>query len=325
MLEIVKEVNEYKRRARRVYPCTVNRASSIGMPCLRYLVYCRTHWESQALPSLGLQYIFDEGNMHEDAVLDVLRKSGMQVTEQQRSFELRGYNVTGHIDGKIIDDGMAIPLEIKSSEPYSWSKMDTPQDMINTNKIWWRKYPSQMQTYIAGCYGIEGDKPGNIKCKVSDARGIMITKNKLNGWLKQIEFTNNDEFLNDILNKALIINKHVDEGTLPDPIEPDEDTCGRCSFKTICIPDVDFGETLAMVDNEYLFGLLTERQSLIQVFKRYNVIDKEVKNAIKGWGNRLLGQFHLSGKWINKKAFTVSESRYWKSNVKFLGEVNNED
>ena len=323
MINIVDIVDEYIKRSRKVYPCHVNRASSIGHPCLKYLTYCRTHWQTQSLPNIGLQYIFNEGNTHEDALLDLLKKSGLRVIEQQRAFELP-FKVTGHIDGKIVvsdnPHDPTIPLEIKSSEPYSWGKMDTPEDMLNSNKIWWKKYPAQAQMYIAGCNGITGDEIGKIKCRIPDAPGIMITKNKLNGRLKQINFINNDEFLNDLLHKATIINNHIKEGTLPDPIEPDENTCGRCSFKTICIPDVTFGEGLSMEDNPYLLGLLEERNALIPASKRYKEIDKEVKAAIKGWGNHLLGQFHVTGKNIDKKASQVSASQYWKSTIKFLGE-----
>lgn len=339
MINIVEIIDEYKLRSRRIFPCHTNRASSIGMPCLRYLVYSRTHWQSQSLPNLGLQYVFDEGSLHESAVLNLLTKAGITLVEQQRSCEFKKFKITAHIDTSLVPIPtktcqscgsthniqteqyiQSIPLELKSSEPYTWAKMNTPQDMINSNKIWWRKYPGQMQMYIAMCYGIEGDKPGNIKCLVPDAIGIMLTKNKLNGRLKQIEFKNDDEFLNDLLNKCTIINGHVDAGTLPEPIEPDEDVCGRCSFKMICIPDVDFGDTLSMEDNEYLLGLLSERESLIPAKKRYAEIDKEVKNGIKGWKNSLLGSFHISGKFIDKKAFSVAASRYWKSNIRFLGE-----
>ncbi len=329
MIDIIKTVDEYKKRSRRSYPCHTNRASSVGHPCLKFLVYSRTHWETQPLPPLGLQYIFDEGNAHEDIVLDLLRKSGLKLIEQQRAYEFREFKITAHIDAKLmvsIDIIVpAIPFEIKSSEPYSWSKMDTPEDMINSKKIWWRKYPAQVQMYIAMSYGITGDKPGNIKCNVPDGMGIMITKNKLNGRLKQINFTNNDEFLNDILHKCTIINKHVDEGTLPDPIEPDEDVCGRCSFKSICIPDVTFGDALSMEYNEYLHGLLKERNALDPARKRYNEIDKEVKQSIKGWGNHLLGSFHITGKYIDKKAFDVKASKYWKSTIKYLGENKEND
>lgn len=339
MINIVEIVDNYKKRSRKIFPCHTNRASSIGHPCIRYLVYCRTHWQTQSLPDVGLQYIFDEGNTHEDAVLSLLQKAGLRLIDQQRAYEFKQFKITAHIDTKLIKTSTdeckscgcvshseigpntpSIPLEIKSSEPYTWAKMETPEDMINSNKIWWRKYPAQIQLYISMSYGIEGDKIGKIKCRVPDAPGIMLTKNKLNGRLKQINFINNDEFLNDLLNKCSIINGHVDANTLPDPIEPDENTCGRCSFRSICIPEVDFSEALSMEKNEYLLGLLMERNALIEPSKRYKEIDKEVKQHVRGWKNSLLGSFHISGKYINKKTFQVKESQYWKSSIKFLGE-----
>jgi hypothetical protein len=314
-------------KKRSVWPQNSNRSSTINHPCLRYLTYSRTHWQVQSLPSLNLQYVFEEGNNHEKTVLRLLEDSGFTLIEQQRAFSFEKFNITGHLDAKIVvsdnPQDHAIPLEIKSSEPYFWSKVESSQDFANSKKVWHINYLGQMQMYIASTYGIEGEELGKIKCKVPDGMGIMIIKNKLNGRLKQVNFVNNDDFLNDILHKATIVNDHVKNETLPDAIEPDENICGRCNFKSLCIPEVSFDEVLSIEENQYLLGLLEERQAIMPVYRRYNEIDKEVKLNVKGKSNSLLGQFHITGKTIKKKGFEVKPGSYWKANIRYLGDKQN--
>ena len=58
---------ELKKSKVRIWPCHVNRASNLGHPCERYLVYSRTAWDKKAPHEWELQVVFDEGNNQERA------------------------------------------------------------------------------------------------------------------------------------------------------------------------------------------------------------------------------------------------------------------
>ena len=98
-----------------------NRASNLGAPtdCLRRLVYSRTHWDQQSLPDDGLQGIFETGNEVEQILVRNLvqigQNNGFRLVETQKVLEWPKYQIVGHCDGLIEQDGKIVAgLEIKS-------------------------------------------------------------------------------------------------------------------------------------------------------------------------------------------------------------------
>jgi hypothetical protein len=87
MIDIVQKVIESKSKKIELWPVSSNRASEMGHPCERYLVYLRTRGNERVLHDVGLQFVFDEGKVHEKAVLRDLEDAGIEVIEQQRPFE----------------------------------------------------------------------------------------------------------------------------------------------------------------------------------------------------------------------------------------------
>src|SRR4030042_6716898 len=156
----------------RVYPCHVNRASSCGHPCERFLFYSRARWNERTMHDVNLQLIFDEGNIHEDAVLARLKSAGIQVVEQQRPFEWKEIELTGHIDCSIIWEGKPYPAEIKSMSPFTFDAVNSVDDMLNGKYVYLRGYPAQMYMYLL-MKEMEG--------------GLFVLKNKVNGRIKIIE------------------------------------------------------------------------------------------------------------------------------------------
>lgn len=300
MLDIVRLVDESKAKKRKVYPCHVNRASNLGHPCIRHLVYCRTNWNDQALYDLGLQYIFDEGNRHHKAVFDDLREAGITVVEQERPLAWPEFQITGHQDAKIQDGNTLVPVEVKSVEPNAWKKMNSIQDMMDSNKLWWRKYPAQLTLYV--------------KMDKKDI-GLFILKNKLTGRLKQIEYPLDLSYVGELTEKASIINQHIAQGTFPDKIEPDEDICGYCGFNVLCLPDRDFGDPLQILEDAQLVSILSRREELKEAYKEYNALQKQLKRELNGKNNIVLESggvsWHISGKITHRNGYDVKPCDYW--------------
>lgn len=102
MIDLISPVYAVADKRRKLYPQHANRASSLGGPCVRELVYCRSHWDKAVLHDVDTQLILDEGEIHEKAVLRDLEDAGFVVVEQQISLEWPEHQITGHMDAAII-------------------------------------------------------------------------------------------------------------------------------------------------------------------------------------------------------------------------------
>lgn len=283
--DIPAAVREVKMRDRRQWPVRSNRASQLGGPCERQLVYWRTAWEQAELPDVGLQTIFDEGRLHEQAVLEDIRKAGFTIIEQQRPFDWPKYNITGHLDAKVLTDGVGVPVEVKSCSPYTWREITTVEDMLRHKYHYVRAWPSQMMLYLL--------------LSNSEA-GIMLLKNKSTGGLKQIEFRLDMEHAEELVAKAERINAHVAAGTIADRIPYDQDICGRCPFFSICLPDIALREAAEFwPDDPEIVTLLRRREELDPARAEYARTDGDAKELFKkaaeGRGNM---QYLVAGEFL---------------------------
>ena len=265
MIDIVKQVDEYKRSKQKIYPCHSNRASQLADECERRLVYYRTSWDKQIIPDVGLQYIFDEGNNQEEAVLNDLRNAGFSVTEQQRPFTWPEHQITGTIDARVGLNGNRFPVEIKSMNPHIFDNMDKVEDL--KKYPWTSKYLGQILIYLL---------LGNSE------EGLLILKNKTSGRLKQMEIRLADylDLAEELIQKADRINQHIKNGTLPPKINVFK-VCSDCPFQAICLPEVLSKGGIEFIDNEALEKSLNRRLELAPLTKEYATIDKQVKEELK--------------------------------------------
>ena len=289
----------------KIFPCHVNRASSCGHPCERFLFYSRAKWNERALHDVSLQLIFDEGNIHEESVLSRLKSSGIEVVEQQRSFEWKELELTGHIDCSIIWEGKSYPAEIKSMSPHTFDTVNSVEDMVNGKYVYLRGYPSQMYMYLL-MKGLE--------------TGLFILKNKVNGKIKIIEVPLDFEAAEKILKKLERVNKALKEKKEPERIE-DADICIDCAFKHICLPPLQFSGDVGVGSGE-LVRLLEEKERLeaeTEPFKsvehRLKAVTDEIKKLTEGHESVIAGNFYLTGKWVERAAFTAKPSMYWSVKI----------
>lgn len=300
MINIVEKLDQETAKRIKSYPSKSNRASECGHPCIRFLVLSRLQPEKKELHDIGLQRIFDEGNLQESAVLREIQDAGFNLVEQQRPFEMKEIQLTGRIDAKIAIEGKLIPLEIKSCSPNSFQviKNATPDDIKNSKYSWIRKYPAQIMSYCL----MDGKETG-----------IIIFKNKTTGEKCQKEFAIDYDYMEGILKKLERVNECVAKNEIP-PVEPIED-CKSCGFaKTVCFPGQDYGPGFEILTDQELIIKLDRREALKNAVKEYEEIDKELKEAFKG-RSALIGDFKIESKEIERKEYTVKAGAYWKTSI----------
>jgi len=171
---IVEKILAAKQKKIRQYPVNANRASELGNPCVRYHVLNRTRWQEKTLHDIGLQFVFDLGSEIEQIALKELAEAGIIIYEQQRAFEWKEYQITGHVDGFIMPDpteNKTYPLEIKSMSPYVWQNVNNIGDMMHGRYPYLRKYSAQLNMYML-MKGID--------------KGVFLLKNKVTGAYKEI-------------------------------------------------------------------------------------------------------------------------------------------
>ena len=298
MKNLVEAVLAEKAKKIKRTPCHSNRASGIGYAvellggCLRRGVYERTRWQEKELHDARVQLIFDEGHNQERVVLSDLAAAGIDIIEQQSAFDWPEYQITGHLDGVYVEDGVAYPVEIKSMSPHIFVAVNSFEDF--KKKPWTRGYMAQIQLYMLS---------KNID------KGIFILKNKSTGELKQITVDLDYDLAEVCLKTAEQINSHIKARTMPDKIK-DVLVCKDCPYKLLCCPEISFGEPLRIKDDP----LFTERLNRYYTLKEaaedcdavYEVIRGEAKaEAGDGELNILAGNYRLTGKKDSKGAFRL--------------------
>jgi len=299
IINLVDAILAFKAGQIKRYPCKTNRASGLGYfvssleGCLRRGVYERTNWQDKELPDARLQLVFDEGNNQEQIVLRDLAAAGIQIIEQQSAFELPAQQITGHLDGVLVVDGKAVPVEIKSMSPHIFTSVNSFEDF--KKKPWTRAYMAQIMLYMLS--------------KDIDV-ALFILKNKSTGELKQVEVSLDYELAEACLKTAEEINKHVAAKTLPDKIG-DLEKCRECPFKLTCCPEINFGVELKISDDpifaKRLETYLDKKETALECDKEYDLIRERAKATAdeKGCLNLLVGNFRLTGKRDAKCAFRL--------------------
>lgn len=324
---IAQKVEEGLLRQHREYPVHVNRASSLGHPCERYLYYQRTAHEKRELPDVGLLAIWEEGVAQERTTAMILSKfAGLELIEGQRELTIKEHNIVGHIDGKVVPilpekwpdwpkadpekayGGSsllrAVPIEIKSMNSYSYESIQTLDDMINSDRYWIRGYVIQLQLYLAAM-----DEPV----------GVFILKDKNAARVKDIWMERDDKTIEEVFEKADRIEEAVKTGVPPERNEGSH--CRRCPFLTLCTPDFINPNGAEIINNEELESLLKRRQELLDAGKELNGIERQIKNMLEGvHRNIMCGDWLITGKTVQRKGFTVAPSEIWRRKIEYIGE-----
>ena len=304
---IVEKIIESKERKIKQYPVNSNRASDLGIPCVRYHVLNRTKWQEKSLHNVGLQFVFDMGNEIEEIVLKELAEAGIKVLEQQRSFEWKEYQITGHIDGKVLSGDQIVPMEIKSCSPFVFKAINSINDLKNGKYGYLRKYPVQLNLYLL---------------MDNKEKGVFLFKDKTSGQFKEIWMDIDYALGEETLKRAEAINTHLAAGTMPEPIN-DNMWCEGCPFAHICLPE-HIGKEVE-IDTTNLSEMLDRLEELKPIVKEYEEIDDQVKETVKGREKILAGNWFVTGKYYDRKSYDVPAeiksqyekvTQYWKTAIK---------
>jgi len=270
-----------------------NRASSIGHPCLRYLVYSRTKWdEAQPIPQVVLE-IFAEGNDQERTVDFWLTEMGFRLYNSNQSFPANEYELTGHIDGMLTDPetGESVPVDIKTNHPNIYPVVNSEKDL--DKKPWMKKWYYQFQAYM-------------LLLNMNEFWIIM--KNKSVKQIKVIKVLRNDVVIDEIKKKCKTINRHLKKKTLPDRMN-DIAYCETCEYNLICMPEMK-RESIQIADDSEFLIMLDRRDGLQPGAKEFNELDGAIKKIVRNSiGEKFsCGDYFITKKTFKKTGFTVAES-----------------
>lgn len=290
-------------------PPQSNRASLLGHPCERYLVYARVASEFAEEPDEGLQRIFHLGDIYQREYRELIRRglgpTRCEFVEEERTYYDRRTNISGHVDGiLVLEDGERVAVEIKSLNPYTWERTVDYDDLLR-GPAWLSRYASQLQLYL---YLSE--------C----ARGIFVLINKSSGEVRQFETALDYEAAEELLQKSERVNRAVmdyDAGKddcLPKRIN-ESATCSRCPYAAICCPDLGEASKLELLPEDELAPMIDEFMETKEPAKRHKSLKDALKRHLRGHPMAMVGRWLVEGKEISVKEAKQNPVRaaytYW--------------
>ena len=307
--ELNKKLNQYwQNKSRGNYPVHSNRASALGHDCIRYLVYERVAWDKKQLLKPAVLRVMEEGNLHERAVKKLLEEMGYDIVEQQRAFKWDKYQITGHIDGKIIKDGERVPIEIKSMSRamFNIAQLEFEKEKIENKYL--KKYLCQINLYMA---------MDNIEY------GAFIFKNRDSGEIFCTGVELDYDLTETLIQKCETINSHVAEGTFPEGIN-DINVCVDCPYFHICNPhfgnideQLDLLEYKRMKRLEEVIDLRLElERKIADIQETIKELKQEEKELIGEREAILLKKYFIKGKWVELPERTIKATKYFRYWIK---------
>jgi len=303
---------EAMRANAKQYPQHTNRASSMGHPCLRHLVYCRTDWQNATMHGPEMQSIFSLGHHFEPFTEQALRLAGFNTFQAQRPLRITGRDgktlITGHIDGMITCEELwgnqAHVYDGKSSSPYMWQSVETVDDIRNHKRWYVRGYYDQVQLYLIG-----------LEETAEDTLGILVFVDKTTGIPKLIDFPLDLERCEYLIQRAEEIEQHLKDGTQPDRINYDHGVCGECPFRHLCVPDVSQAPGITFIEDDEIELLLGQRDATMEEHQTWTQAEKDLTAALKyrfeaGETQIVIGDWIITGKQDKRGS--------WRKNIEKL-------
>jgi len=283
------------------YPVRSNRASEIGHPCEAYLMHLRVNWDKAQPVPFKLKSIFREGEALGGLTLVDLMHMGFKPLKTELPLFDRDLNLSGTLDAVIRIGEKRFPVEIKSCNPHVFAALDNQQDLAGFPKLYTRKWYYQCQAYLMLMHKQEI---------------IMVLRNRLTGELKDFVVTVDDEAIDEIGEKCMLVNGAIEDGA---PIEsfkiPSEDYCPSCPFNHLCLPDIVREDGVEVIDDPELEEALALRSRLYEAYKAYKEADQLITKKLKGKTAVICGNWLIKGKMIKRKGYTVPDGEYWRKEI----------
>jgi len=210
-------------------------------------------------------------------------------SEERFVLEWNGLEVvSGKVDWKTkfsIGGLRPVPTEYKSWSPQLTDRINTFEDLFDNR--WTRKGAYQLLCYMWGSSSEFGlfvlDRPGLPKFLP-----VSLFAND-NANLARVE---------KFLTIAFEAVKHKQAGTLPDFVK-DPDECKSCDFLgSHCTPPMlAYGQGLNIISDQELAVALDRRGELAPAAKEFEVLDKEIKEKLRGCEMGVAGNWMIEGKY----------------------------
>lgn len=309
---------------KKLYPCHVNRISSMGHPCNRYLYYCRTAWDKAAPTEDGLQGIFNTGNILEPQIEKIftdvglacdppLRIIGTQMSTKDKLLE--EYQISGTIDGFLQKNNgeswhtLGV-IDIKTSSVNIFNSLQGPESL--EKYPWTRRYKAQLMLYALA--------HNEEHCYI-----LFINKNNLYD-MKIIDFPVDMSYAESLLQKANEINKAIKAKKPPAKInEPAE--CTRCTFASLCCPDIQAGEGISIRESVELADALDLYDELKPFKKEFDAVERRLKGMLTPGQAIIAGDYLITWKLVQgvKKPSEGGPYEYFKKTVEKLSTKKQEE
>jgi len=75
------------------------------------------------------------------------------------------------------------------------------------------------------------------------------------------------------------------------------------------------GKEIEIIDEISIEEAIKRTEELKPLISEYNRLDKQWKKALEGKEKVAIGDYLVVGKWIERKGYTVEDSKYWQSKI----------
>jgi hypothetical protein len=210
-----------------------------------------------------------------------------EVIENQKRFEIKDRDgtvlISGKYDGRLkFSTKVKPPFEVKSGETFK--RATCLEDLDHSP--WTRHALDQLLAYLLS----EGEPWGFF---IIDRPGVpLFLRVNLEDHLQRAE-----GFLRDARTAIEAKNGRVG---MP-AFTQDRSECRRCDhFKKSCAPPSDYGAGVQVITDPHLIGLAEIREKNRAAGKEYDHADKELKGALRGVEDGIVGDFLVRGRWQKK-------------------------
>ncbi len=316
MINLAPAIDKAMEAKKKQFPCHVNRISSMGHPCERYLYHCRADWDKAKTIPNSLQGIFDQGKVLEPILVAYfnlsigpncnppLRIAGQQVTTADSL--LAKYEISGSIDGflqqMIVNQFgpkwitfAVVDIKTAGQNPYR-GYFDLNSLRAHT---WSTGYIAQLMLY-SFAHNLE-------KCVL-----FFVSKSNIYYEWKCVEFDVDLGFVEELLQKADRVNKAVRAKTPPEQKINRPDYCKECRFAHICMPDLEIGQETKIITSPDVIGAVREHLRLKPVKSQAAAAEKRVKEMLVPGQNAVAGDYLIEWTHVKPKG----KKPYWKMSIK---------
>jgi hypothetical protein len=203
------------------------------------------------------------------------------------------------VDCVVVVGDRGVPLDAKSMSPHIFSKLfPGGSGVYEWSDIsprletfpWVRKYRAQIMIYSL--------------LKNIDI-GILFFKNKSTGQLAQVNVPLDFQYGEELLQKAELVNRHCEDSSSEGPERLSGrvavQNCEECRFRHLCLPGLEGGDTIVLLEDKEVENLLDRRGALEESGREYGRLDDEAKRWAKARPEPQIAM----GKWLVTKKGTT--------------------